>query len=409
MSSSLPVEELNALAEALVQQRDYNGARDVYLQLLAMLSPGEDSESKLAAVAQRITLLKVIIRLDVLAGGSDASVQRAEEVLCLTAELYGSTHRETLAAMADLASYLRKGSPYQQEESEQLYAQVIHILSSSSASSREGSDELPKALMGYGMTLEAMGGKDAQAVQAYEKALALRRAALGDSAAETGDTLLCLAMLLGRQSDEPPLAAAIRFEQAYGTYVACYGDYAHPRVRLCAESLQGLLRRQAGDLASEDAYCESLVVLAAADAGVTGAPAVAAYMLAGGSEGFGRAAKECGDVFVAVYPLDTAAHPKSYALLHCSAARALEEQRSICSALLSQSALLRRLLLPGQHRNSAVHEQLLRREDLSCECSAEEGGYCVSLACGGQLLLRVRTRDKAVFDEWNNAVFTTNA
>ena len=85
MSSPRRTDELNAMAEALVQQHDYIGARDVYLQLLAMVSPAaDDSESMLAAVAQRITLLKVAIRLDVLTGSIDVAVQRAEEAVSYT-------------------------------------------------------------------------------------------------------------------------------------------------------------------------------------------------------------------------------------------------------------------------------------------------------------------------------------
>ena len=47
----------------------------------------------------------------------------------------------------------------------------------------------------------------------------------------------------------------------------------------------------------------------------------------------------------------------------------------------------------------------------SREFSAEEGSgsYFVSLGYRGQQLLRMHTRDRAAFDEWNSTVFSINS
>jgi tetratricopeptide (TPR) repeat protein len=245
----------------------------------------------------QLGILSVLTRILLIRGETSEAILWLERGLVLHVTLYGAESPPTAQSMLSLASALRKSVDTDQHlEAEQLYLQAIEILYKCHGS--DGSADVATAILSMGMCVERIGRLN-DARQAYEDSLVMRRKHLGNSHADTGDALLCLAALLSRTWETS--AAMVRYEQALEVFYQIYGSQ-HPRIELVKDSLATLLRQQAKEQWEQSLFGEACVSSMAADRRVAGNAIVSGYFYKKepGPLGIGTATKK---LFAAIFPV----------------------------------------------------------------------------------------------------------
>lgn len=241
--------------------------------------------SKSENILTRLGLLKIFVHVLVLRGDPKSineAIIQSEAILNICLDVYGinNTSKETISAMLSLASVLRKGRRDQIEEAEQVYTEVLNIISKSNEEIRKKFNaDIATALMGLGIAIEAQGNdRLSEAKACYMDALSIRRSIFGEISSETGESLLYLASLLCRMNDNNGFVveAIIRYEQALSIFISLYGG-EHQRVTLCRDSIRLLLQKQSVKLLNDRLYAEAAVCNAAAEKGCSGAAIVSGY------------------------------------------------------------------------------------------------------------------------------------
>ena len=289
--AELRIHELKVHAANAIEQGHFEDAESMYRDLLE-LYPDENDPSQLGA-------LNVFTRLLLLKGEISEAVTYFEKALVITCQVYGNEHVETAAALIALASALRRGKRDQIVEGERIFNQALKQLRKLHGKGTANADTAT-ALIGLGMSIEAQGTKrNAEARQAYEDALGMRRTVFGGNHPAVGDALLCIAAVLGR-TEEINLAA-VRYEQALAIFRTSYQSEQHPRVLLCLDSLALLYRKQAKELRKDKLYGESIVAEMAASRRCGGAAIVAGYFFKFSDSAFGFK-KQKKVLYAAMYP-----------------------------------------------------------------------------------------------------------
>ena len=206
---------------------------------------------------------------------------------------------EAAAGLMALGGALRRGSPQQIEEAEQVFGQAIEVFQTVHGEQGIHAD-IATAILGLGMAVEALGRFE-EAIAIYEDALGMRRKLFGRNNADTADAILCLATLLAR-TDDTNLAAA-RYEQALGAYRSIYEDDQHPRIQLCMDSLAILFRRQARELRRAKVHAEAAVAELTALRRCAGNAIVAGYFTKVSEASGYFSGKSKRSVYAAVYPV----------------------------------------------------------------------------------------------------------
>lgn len=284
--------KIKEAAAAALERGDLERAETLYRNLLLYEreAHGEDWPGQLG-------ILSVLARILLIRGETSEAILWLERGLVLHVTLYGAESVETAQSMLSLASALRKSVDTDQHlEAEQLYLQAIEIFYKCHGS--EGSADVATAILSMGMCVERIGRLN-DARQAYEDSLAMRRKHLGNSHADTGDALLCLAALLSRTWETS--AAMVRYEQALEVFYQIYGSQ-HPRIELVKDSLANLLRQQAKEQWEQSLFGEACVSSMAADRRVAGNAIVSGYFYRKepGPLGIGTATKK---LFAAIFPI----------------------------------------------------------------------------------------------------------
>lgn len=291
----LRIHELKINAAKSIEREEYEDAESMYRDLLTLYDEDdEESPSQLGA-------LKVFTRLLLLKGddGLAEAITLFEKALLITCNIFGIDHPETAASLVAMASALRKGSEEQICEAEGIFKQALKILKKIHGKETANADTAT-ALLGLGMSIEAQGSDrydDARLV--YENAVSMRQKLFGDKHPETGDAILCLAALLGSQSEELN-ASGIRYEQALLAFRSVYNEQ-HPRVLLCLDSMALLYRRQAKELRGQQLFGEGTVAEMAATKKCGGGAIVSGYFWRYSDSSFGFK-KQKKVIYAALYP-----------------------------------------------------------------------------------------------------------
>jgi tetratricopeptide (TPR) repeat protein len=293
--AALRIHELKLHAAEAIEREEYEDAESMYRDLLTLYDEDdEESPSQLGA-------LRVFTRLLLLKGnaGLSEAITYFEKALVITCNIFGTDHPETAASLVALASALRKGDEEQLREAEGIFKQALKILKKIHGKETPN-DDTATALLGMGMCIEAQGidrYEDARPV--FEKAVSMRLKLFGEKHPETGDAVLCLAALLGSQSEEL-VASGIRYEQALKAFRSVYNEQ-HPRVLLCLDSMALLYRRQAKDLRGQKLFGEATVAEMAATKKCGGGAIVSGYFWKHGDTSFGFK-KQKKIIYAALYP-----------------------------------------------------------------------------------------------------------